>query len=574
MRHTWRKSISLLLICFLGLVSCGGGEKGNVSESESVFASDDGAESETVSGHDAETDDETDTSWENAAAVVEAAGLIPDDENAAESNLNLLNTLIDGASSDTVIRLPSGTYFMASNRISGGILLVGKNRIALEGQGTQLINVSYDDTVYQSNEDYPLSNVFGIYGCENIVIRGITVRYSSPSSLSGVITGYDGERTVIKALSGNAAAGGEYVYCVSLFSEENVPGDECYLSNTSTDDLIHVADDTYSFAGKYGSVGDRICLRFTSATYAAPLFNVIGVGGLTLADITVSGCPGAVCIATGDNRDMTLEHIQVVSPDDREMLFSSNQDGFHIKSMRGSLIMRDCTFVGLGDDALNIHALMGRVESVNGSTVTATTPGTSSALDAGWAQAGDEIAFYDEKLNLLGVSNVVRSSQGSLELEAVPGGAGEGTLLHNRSNAPDVTVSGCYVERSRARAFLIQSKTAVIQNCTLRNIRLSGILVAPDTRNWYEMGPVQEVTVSGCTFEQVGTVIGDHAAVCVRVCHDSTSLLGGTEPIHGSISVTGNTFVNCRHAVFIRRAASASVQNNTYERCRFKEDIE
>ncbi len=566
MRKTGKRLAMALAVCLLASVGCQGAPDGESTSAE--YTSEHGA-----SGTDTGTDSETTPTWEDAAKVVDAEGLVPDDVSAAAQNLEKINGLIADAAAGTVIRLPAGSFFVAADRMMGGIRMLGKRQIALVGQDTQLVNASYDDTRYQVQSDYMLANVFTLSDCQDISIRGLTVRYRNPSALSGEVTGFDGERTLIRPLTGNTAAGGEYVYCVSLFSKENVPGNEWYLSETSPEDLVRLADGTYSFAGRYGAVGDRICLRFTSATYAAPLFNVMGVGGLTIADVTVSGNPSAVCIATGNNRDMTVERMRVVPPDDTEMLFASNQDAFHIKSMRGNLILRDCTFVGLGDDALNTHALMGRVEAVSDGTLTTTTPGTGTAMDAGWAQEGDKIDLYDGNLNLLGTARTVRNVQGRLTLDSVPDGVGEGTLLRNRSNAPDVVITGCHVERSRARAFLIQSDTAIIRDCTLRNIRLSGILVAPDTRSWYEMGPVQSLTVTGCTFERVGTVDGDHAAVCVRVCHDSIAQLGSSEPIHGSVTVTGNTFSGCRTAIFVRRAASATVQDNTYERCRYKEDI-
>ena len=564
MKKTQRWAFVILAVCLLAVptVSCreaGGTASGTVAVTGE----------QTGSGSDTETE----SSWMDTAVTVDVEGLSVGDETAATKNLDRINDLIDEAKPGTILRLPGGDIYLASDPVSGGIQLIAKEQIALMGQSTNLINVSYDDTRYRVAADYQLSNVFTVLGCQNVYIGGLTVSYRSPSALSGQIIGFENGRTLIRPLSGNSVAGGEYVYCVSLFNKDGVPGDERYLSETSPDDLIRLSDGTYSYAGTFGEVGNRICLRFTSATYAAPLFNISGAENLELSGVMVHGCPGAVCIATGANRDWLVERMRVVPPEDVDMLFSSNQDGFHLKSMRGSLTLRDCTFIGLGDDALNTHSLMGRVESVGTNTASVLTPGTGTAITEDWAAEGDEIALYDDHLNLLGTAHVTRNLLGSLTLDSMPDGVGVGTLLHNRSNAPDVTVTGCHVERSRARAFLLQCRTAVVQDCTLKNIRLSGILAAPDTRNWYEMGPVQAVTVTGCRFERVGTVDGDHAAVCVRVCHDSIAMLGGSTPIHGSVSVSCNTFLRCKAGIFVRRAASTEVHDNSYENCRDREDI-
>lgn len=564
MKKTPNRLLLMLASCLLmvATVGCYGGD-GTGSGTAAV----------TGEQTDSASDTETVSSWMDSAVTVDVDGLSVGDETAAAQNLDRINNLIDEAKPGTILRLPEGDICLASDPVSGGIQLIAKERIALVGQNTRLINVSYDDTRYKVSADYQLSNVFTVSGCQDIWIGGLTVAYRSPSALSGQIVGFENGRTLISPMAGNSAAGGEYVYCISLFNKDGVPGNEQYLSETAPDDLIRLPDGTYSYAGTFGEVGNRICLRFTSATYAAPLFNISGAESLVLSDVTVHGCPGAVCIATGGNRDWLVDRMRVVPPEGTDMLFSSNQDGFHIKSMRGSLTMRDCTFIGLGDDALNTHSLMGRVESVGTNTVSVLTPGTGTAITDDWAVEGDEIALYDDHLNLLGTAHVTRNLLGSLTLDSMPDGVKEGTLLHNRSNAPDVTVTGCHVERSRARAFLLQCRTAVVQDCTLINIRLSGILVAPDTRSWYEMGPAQSVTVTGCRFERVGTVEGDHAAVCVRVCHDSIAMLGGSAPVHGAISVSGNTFLRCRAGIFIRRAASAEIHDNAYENCRIREDI-
>lgn len=154
--------------------------------------------------------------------------------------------------------------------------------------------------------------------------------------------------------------------------------------------------------------------------------------------------------ATGDDTDFAFERLTIAPEPGSRSLFSSNEDCIHIQGLRGELTLSDCAFVGIGDDALNVHHLAAVVERANDSALSLTNGRTGAAL-TGWASAGDRIEVYDRSLNLLGSANAVQVKGNQLTLDALPAGTQAGMILHNASRVPAVTIERCTVRRGRAR---------------------------------------------------------------------------------------------------------------------------
>ena len=337
--------------------------------------------------------------------------------------------------------------------------------------------------------------------------------------------------------------------------------------------LTAVGDGTYRLTGVYGAVGDLACARFTSGTYASPLLIVQDTKGLTVRDCRVYACPSATVYAPGGNADFTFERFIIGNREGEHTLFCSNEDGIHIKGLRGTLTVRDCSFEGMGDDVLNIHSKAAIAASVSGSTVVAKDGRSGNALDTNWAQVGDTVDFYSSNLVKLGSAVITKIDNSTLTFDALPDGVGTGTVLQNLSNTPtSVTISGTTVVRSRARAFLLQCPVASVTDCDVRDTALSAILIAPDIGGWYEMGPTREVLIENCRFEGCGT--RDHAAVAVRACHDSASLASVNSALHGKVTVRGCAFVSCAVGIYARRVEHLIIASDcTYTSCYQNTDL-
>lgn len=288
---------------------------------------------------------------------------------------------------------------------------------------------------------------------------------------------------------------------------------------------------------------------------------------MTVRDCQVYSCPSATVYAPGGNADFTFERFRIGNRAGENNLFCSNEDGIHIKGLRGTLTIRDCVFEGMGDDVLNIHSKAAVVTSVAGNTVTVSDGRGGGAPDANWAQVGDLVDFYSASLVKLGSALITKIENSALTFDAPPAGVSAGVILQNVSNTPtSVTLWGTKVVRSRARAFLLQCPIVSVTGCEIRNTALSAILIAPDIGQWYEMGPTREVLIENCTFEGCGT--RSHAAIAVRACHDDASLTAIAAPLHGSVTIRNCAFSNCSVGIYARRVENLTVAEDcTYTAC-------
>lgn len=503
----------------------------------------------------------------SGTVVVTERGVVADSRDCAESNRKALNRILRWARKGTTVVFPEGDYYISASQL-GGISLSNKKEITLRGENAVLINTSYSPYNVASLLNYQESNLISVHNAENITIEGLTFDYESPTCVSGVITKAGNGLIFFEAydefLTGDAPVQGEeFMYCVNVFDADGNPLREAYLGEDQLLKSVAGEPGQFVLAASVGEVGQQICVRFTSGTYACPALSVADVKGLTVRDVDIRSCPSASVYATGDNSDFAFERVSVAPEADSRSLFASNEDCIHIQGLRGTLTMSDCTFEGIGDDALNVHSLGAVVEKQDGNTLSIVNGRTKEAM-TGWAGDGDIIEVYDGDWNLIGTATAVKVKDNQVELDSVPAGTELGVILHNVSRVPTVTIDGCTVKRGRARGFLIQAAEATVTDCTFESLGLSGILIAPDALQWYEMGPCQEATLTGNTFIRCGLHIQSNqtGAICVALNHDM-KIGSETAAPHGTITVTGNRFEDCRNAaVFIRGAKKAVVENN------------
>ncbi len=496
-----------------------------------------------------------------------AHGVVADDPSAAKKNTKALNSLIKNAEDGTVIELPKGDYYIAAS-LSGGIIIDNKSNLTIKGDGACIINTSFSPDYFADVSHYMDSNIFVMKSSKNITIEGISLDYEKHTNICGVATDTGNGLLTLEAydefLTGdNAVKGDEFITSVCVFNEDGAPVNEMYLSEPEKLTLLDAENGVFDMPLGIGEKGQQVCIRFSNGTYSCPTFSVNGVDGLTMKNIWVKSSPSASVYVMDDNSNFTFDNFKVAPEEGSKRLFASNEDCIHIKGVRGELTLKNCEFNGIGDDALNIHSLGGHIASINGKTADVVNGRDGDALK-NWAKAGDSIDIYTEDFELLGFAEVVKVSGNKLELDNLPAGMDNKSILHNSTRLPSVTVDNCSVTRARARSFLIQAPKAAITNCSFEKTGLPALLVAPDIANWHEMGPCEELTVTGNSFKQCSVMRNTSfsGAITVSLNHDLASPTANQRP-HGSITVTDNTFEGCSpKAIFICGAKSTKVENN------------
>lgn len=505
-------------------------------------------------------------------------GVKANDVSAADRNLTLINRLISSAGEYTEIYFPAGTYYIAPTRLSGGIRLEGKKNILLRGENATLVNTSYSSRNGKNTAFYNTGNLLRTYGCENVTVEGLTLDYLVHTTAEGTVEKIEGGYTYIRlygdwytAEGKTPLSGGELPFCVNLIGADGIPTSEWYL-DMSKDILLEKQEDTlFRISGSYGKKGDRISVRLGSSAFAQATLLFERTAGLTVRDVTVNSCPGTVCMVPAGNRDFRFERYTVKTAASSPLYFAANADSIHTSGLRGKLELIDCVFDGLGDDALNIHSMLAGISALNGTQLTVTNAASGGAPDALWCQKGDTLEFFDAKMRSLGTATVVSFSGSALLVDTLPGGVDTTCSIQNVSSTPDTYISGCSVRHGRARAFLLQTKNAVITDCTFSDLRLPAVIIAPDFDDWHEAGFGENILIRNSSFTRCGAdaVCRSYGAIYISGCHDFKTFPANGVIGHGNITVLGNTFTDCpTYAVYRRSVRNLIFRSNTVTGCR------
>lgn len=511
---------------------------------------------------------------------VTAHGVVPGDPDAAVENKRIVNQLIADAGKGTAIVFPAGVYYLAADK-TGCIGVPGKEDMILYGEGAKLINVSFTPIMEPNTEKAELHNFFWTHSSKNVTIEGFELDYLMHTCADGTITdvknGYTYFTVFPEFVTGDkpALTGGELPRCVNIFTADGEPGDEYYLDMSKGIRLEKVDDgqpDTFRIQGSYGKKKQCLSVRFSSSSYTSPMIQFASTEGVTVRGVTVRSNGGVVCYCDSDVTDLWFDRVTVAPYDDSQQFFATNSDVLHATGLRGRLDVTDCTLVGLGDDAVNVHTRLNRVGSVDGSTIYAYSKGTDHAPGAEWIHAGDRVRFFDPDCRRAGEATVLSYQDGYMTVDSLPDGIGDGWTFQNLTFCPITRIRRCTVSRARARAFLIQTAEALIEDCTVENLRLSAVIISPDFDDWYEAGFSDHVIIRGNTFANccLNAGSGEVGVILISGCHDRHAFPADDVESHKFVSVTGNTFLDCRrqYAVYARSLEKLEWNDNIVTGCR------
>lgn len=476
-------------------------------------------------------------------------------------NTKAMKKLFDSLSDGDTVTFPEGVYEFGSV-----INLAGKKNITVLGENAVFVRTGVENTSAASEGR---TGAIFIEGCDGVTIKGITLKYSGVTSVSGEIKSKNASLgTVdIKVYDDFPVTGEEFFMCLNAFDKNGIPdksleiykdtGFNVVLSSEQTLTLIGLSDDEFSRA----KVGEKVCLR--AAAYNNYLVTVVNSSNLVFEDMNIVNAYNGAFLIEPRSFNATFRRVKVKS-DIESALMSTNCDALHIAGLGGSLTVDECEFYSVGDDCLNVHTMAGVVKEISGNSAQVVYGRTGEKFDGRWASSGDEIEFFDHKtFKSLGTAVVTGAWNGKYTFDAIPEGVTEKTVLSNKTLHPSVTVTNTIVNSNRARAFLLQTDDVLIENCNIYGTSLAGVLISPDIAYWYEVAPGRNITIRNNTFENCGE--SSYGVILLNASHD-----GGTDTypaeVNQNVTVEGNTFKNCKtSAVFAASTTGLTVKDNLFE---------
>lgn len=300
------------------------------------------------------------------------------------------------------------------------------------------------------------------------------------------------------------------------------------------------------------------------------------IENVRLVHVGAMGVVGALC------HNITLKHLDMyIDESCAERIVTINADGFHTFHCSGLIQVEDCRFENMLDDAINIHGNYLYCLEKNGEyTIRAASKG-QALVQMPYFLPGDAVTIYKQNTQEIRFCGTVDSygyegDSNNMEIrfrEPIPE-LQEGDILEN-GKMPEIVVRRC-VSRCMGGFRISSSKRVLIEDCTFATAGFS-VAFTGDMDYWYENGPVKDVTIRRCTFENCGipveTACGfkptENAPFYhenIRFTENTVYLAGGNvmnlQDVNG-ITYSGNTIVGLHDGQLplrLIRCSNVSVQ--------------
>ena len=313
------------------------------------------------------------------------------------------------------------------------------------------------------------------------------------------------------------------------------------------------------------SKGDEIYLCHTF--HFRPSVLIEDAKNITVENVTVHSHSG-MGLTAFHGEDITLDGFRVVPAVGEH--FSTNTDATHFTSCRGYLKIKNCAFVGQGDDGINVHTYYFTPEErIDEKTVVLTikSPTWTHTQRMDSPSVGDRFDLTDERtlrvIDSFYVASVAcdrRSCTVTLDRD-LPRDL-VGCLFASPDMTPSLEVRGSSFRNHFARGMTLKMRKCLIENCEMTDLFELPIKLAPEAY-WREGVGCEEMTVRNCTFKNCGRLkycVPRFECGGIEVFSDSPEHAA----VHGRVTVENNIIEcpECDHAIMLRDLERASLSGN------------
>jgi len=235
-------------------------------------------------------------------------------------------------------------------------------------------------------------------------------------------------------------------------------------------------------------------------------------------------------------------------PKDRTEYGANVIDATHFSNCRGQVVVENCRFEGMADDALNVHSTCLGVVARTGADTIRCRYMHPQAIGFGVFAAGDRIRFIAGKTLENGyigkVKRVVTHDEREVTLtleEAIPSQYGAGDAVENADFQCAVSFRGNTVANNRARGVLFTTpKKIVCEDNLFDHVSGSAILLAGDAQGWYESGACEDLVIRRNRFRNCLTSVFQYCSALVSIYPEVKQLDRQTRRYHRNVTIEDN----------------------------------
>lgn len=238
----------------------------------------------------------------------------------------------------------------------------------------------------------------------------------------------------------------------------------------------------------------------------APAIHLKNSSNLQLDKINIYHAGGMGVIAE-KSENIHLNTVHVKLREDSDRMISTTADATHFCNCKGKLVIENCLFENMLDDATNIHGTYIKINEIVDKYTVRAGVNHAQQFDYDFATTGDEVQFITNETLLPIATSKIKSSKKindhffelSFENE-LPSTLKTGDGIDNITWYPITTFCNNVIRNNRARSILISTRNkTVIENNSFSSM-MSSILFEGDLNHWYESGAVEDVIIRNNKF--------------------------------------------------------------------------
>ena len=292
------------------------------------------------------------------------------------------------------------------------------------------------------------------------------------------------------------------------------------------------------FVSKGAHLSNRLCPAFRVFKSKDILFNNINVHHA-----------GAMGLIVERSENITLDSFNVVLKEGSGRMVTTTADATHFCNVKGKVIIRNCTFENMLDDATNIHGTYVRVNKIlDDFTLAVETyhPHQNGYL---FAETGDLVKIVNQNTLESKTSNIVLKKVEQINekitiltfSESIKGKVNEFDGVQNTSWESSALLENNIVRNNRARSFLISTSKEVILRNNYFSSQMSALRITGDLDLWNESGPCENLLIENNTF--VDCLYGgkkDHYVIMIDPQYSNEDYM--VSKYSKNITIRNNTF--------------------------------
>lgn len=238
----------------------------------------------------------------------------------------------------------------------------------------------------------------------------------------------------------------------------------------------------------------------------SPAIHATASSGVLVEDVTIHHCGGMGLIAEKTD-NVTVRRLQVVLRKGSPRIITTTADATHFCNCRGTVLIEECIFENMLDDATNVHGSYVRVTGITAPNQVIARINHPQQAGYEFAGKGDEIDVVDGQT--LACETHLRGEKTGTHhahyirltfTSPVEGRLTVGDGLENMSWYPELIFRNNVVRNNRARSILVSTPRKVIIEGNTFSSMMSAILFEGDMDHWYEPGAVRDVTIRNNKF--------------------------------------------------------------------------